>query len=39
MNRPLIEAFLAIPGTPSPDAVVADPEFVSRNPTFNVQGT
>ncbi|HEV3079695.1 MAG TPA: GIY-YIG nuclease family protein [Gemmataceae bacterium] len=26
MNRPLIEAFLAIPGTPSPDAVVADPE-------------
>jgi site-specific DNA-methyltransferase (adenine-specific) len=24
MNRPLIEAFLAIPGTPSPDAVVAD---------------
>jgi hypothetical protein len=26
MNRPLIEAFLTVPGTPSPDTVIADPE-------------
>jgi predicted GIY-YIG superfamily endonuclease len=26
MKSPLIEAFLAIPGDPSPDAVIADPE-------------